>query len=119
MSGNELPAPVAAYLRALPALRRDRLLAIIHRARASFPDTICNMKYNMPTVERAGNWLSVANQQQYISVYTHSIAHIQNFLDRHSETKHGKGCLNFGDYDDFPLKDLDLVINEALETPHV
>ncbi|MFW5830401.1 MAG: hypothetical protein ACOCXA_09095 [Planctomycetota bacterium] len=51
---NDLPVPVAAYLRALPALRRDRLRALLLRARAICPQARLNLRLNMPTFDHHG-----------------------------------------------------------------
>lgn len=72
------------------------------------------MKYKMPTFESEKGWVALANQKNYISLYTCSAKNIAEFKNLHSHIKTGKGCLNIKDKDDFPLADLDSVIRNAL-----
>lgn len=77
-----------------------------------------SMRYKMPTYELGEGWIALANQKDYISVYTCSAEHIVNFKKKHPKIKTGKGCINFKDGDDIPLNDLKGVIKSAMEYRH-
>ena len=80
-----------------------------------YPDCEETMKYKMPTFEFNGNWISVANQKKYISVYTCGEHCLKEFKKLHPKIKTGKGCINFKDSDSIPYGDLEIVIKTALE----
>ena len=72
------------------------------------------MKYLMPTFETADGWIAVANQKNYISVYTCSTDKIAPYTTKHPKTKCGKGCLNFRDSQEIDFGALAEVIRLAL-----
>ena len=79
-----------------------------------FPKAKLSMRYKMPTFETGEGWMSLASQKTYVSVYTCSPDKIAPYLDRHPETRCGKGCLNFRDSDEIDEKTLGLVVRNAL-----
>ena len=76
------------------------------------------MRYKMPTYEYQEGWVAIANQKQYISIYTCSAEHIAEFKKKHPEIKTGKGCVNLRDGNEIPLVDLETVIRNAMEYRH-
>ena len=86
----------------------------MHRIGSWFPEAKISMKYKMPTFEIGQNWVALANQKHYISVYTCAHEHISSFTEKHPEIKCGKGCLNFKDKDKFYFSDLKSVVSKAL-----
>ena len=72
------------------------------------------MKYKMPTFERQNNWVALANQKNYISLYTCAAQHLEQFKTQHPNIKTGKGCINFRDTNEIPLYDLEEVIHSAM-----
>jgi len=88
---------IKTYIGALPAQRRLRIEELHALVLEVAPDANVSMKYKMPTYENAGNWLALASQKTYISVYTCCPDLIQPYLDEHPKTSHGKGCLRFRD----------------------
>ena len=109
---------LANYLAAVPAGRRERLDAIRELILRLYPDAEETMDYRMPTFRWCDGWMAVANQKQYISVYTCSPAHLELFKEKHPDIKTGKGCINFRDRDVIPLDDLSGVVHNAMEFRH-
>ncbi len=107
-----------AYRDALPAGRAGRFASIRALIRRLYPDAVESMRYRMPTFEYREGWIALANQKNYISVYTCMAAHIAEFRARHPAIRTGTGCINFRDRDEIPLDDLAQVIRNALEHEH-
>ncbi|GAB5451477.1 MAG: hypothetical protein Hals2KO_18050 [Halioglobus sp.] len=104
------------YLAAVPDDRAARFTALRDHIRALYPDAIESMRYKMPTYEcESGGWVALANQKQYISLYTCAPQHIASFKMRYPRIKTGKGCINFRARDEFDIADLDPVIRSAME----
>jgi uncharacterized protein YdhG (YjbR/CyaY superfamily) len=103
-----------AYYAAVPPGRRVRLLRLEALVRRVFPDAALTFRYKMPTFERAGRWMSIANQKQYISVRTCGEEAIARFIAKHPGIRHGRGCLNLRDEDVIPWKDMGVVVRAAL-----
>lgn len=95
--------------------RFDGIMALIGRL---YPKAELSMKYKMPTWELGEGWVALADQKQYISVYTCGEMHLEAFKELHPEVKTGKGCINIRNKDDFPLEDLTIVIESAMEHRH-
>ena len=105
---------VQSYLDDVPPDRRTRLLALHDLITAAFPQAVSSMRYKMPTYELGSNWVAMANQKRYVSLYTCCYDHIAAFRKKHRTIKGGKGCLNFRDGDELPLEDLTEVVRSAL-----
>ena len=108
---------VAEYFAAVPAGRRsgiETLHALIIRR---YPQAVVDMSYKMPTYRVGEGWVALANQKNYISLYTCGYHHIEAFKARHPKIKTGKGCINLRDKDELPLADLERVIEHAIEHP--
>lgn len=108
------------YMEKVPLDRRERILEIIGHIKRWCREATVTMRYKMPTIEKDGNWVAVANQKNYISVYTCSPEHIAPYIEKHQDTRHGKGCLNFRDTDEIRYDDLKTVVSSALnrDKPH-
>ena len=102
------------YMDKMPLDRRERIMEIIWHIKKWFPDAVVTMKYNMPTIENNGNWVAVANQKNYISLYTCSQEHIAPYIEKHPDIRHGKGCINFGDKDEIRYGDLKNAVSSAM-----
>lgn len=75
------------------------------------------MKFRMPTYTVGAGWVALANQKNYISLYTCGYHHIEGFKVKHPEIKTGKGCINFRDKDELPINDICEVIQHAVQNP--
>ena len=82
-----------------------------------FPDIQVDLHYKMPTYRLGDGWIAIANQKNYVSLYTCGYHHIEAFKLRHPGIKTGKGCINFRDRDDLPVADIEAVIRHAIEHP--
>ncbi|MEM1128052.1 MAG: DUF1801 domain-containing protein [Bacteroidota bacterium] len=103
------------YIATASAPRQERLRSIMHLIKELYPEAEASMKYKMPTYTLAESWVAVANQKNYVSLYTCSAEHLASFKEAHPGIKTGKGCINFRDKDPLPLQDLEPVIRSAME----
>lgn len=109
---------VEQYLSAIPDGRRERFQSILRTIRSLYPDAVESMKYKMPTYSLGDGWVAVANQKNYISLYTCAPQHIASFQMKHPTIKTGKGCINFRDRDEILIEDIKPVIRSAIEYRH-
>ncbi|PKF58336.1 hypothetical protein CW748_04025 [Alteromonadales bacterium alter-6D02] len=109
---------IEEYLQDSSVIRKNRLEQIIHTIKTLYPTARESMRHKMPTFESSEGWVAVANQKHYISVYTCSAQHIDAFKLKHPTIKTGRGCINFKDKDEIPLKDLQIIIKSAMEFRH-
>jgi len=105
---------VSEYLGSLPEERRIIVKKIIDMILELYPAADASMKYKMPTFKVGDGWVAVANQKNYVSLYTCSQNHIKAFSEKHPYIKTGKGCINFKQTDNLPLGDIQSVIKHAL-----
>ena len=108
---------VRTYLENTPAHRKKTLAAIHRLILKFFPKAEVSMKYKMPTYEWLDGWVALANQKNYISLYTCGPQHLEVFKNKHPKIKTGKGCINFRDKDEIPFSTLEDVIISAITTP--
>ncbi len=87
------------YIDSLPNLRRQRVLALQKMILEIAPDATMDMHYKMPTYHVGDQWVAMASQKFYISLYTSKREKIQIFRDACPEIKTGQGCINFKDKD--------------------
>ena len=105
---------VEEYYKNLSTEKRKRLESIHDLITRIYSDIEISMKYKMPTFHLGKNWVAIANQKNYISLYTCSYDHISEFKRKHPKIKTGKGCINFTDRDEIPNEDIKNVIQKAL-----
>lgn len=60
------------------------------------------MHYKMPTYHVGDQWVAMASQKFYISLYTCERENIQNFRNAYPAIRTGQGCINFRDKDELP-----------------
>lgn len=105
---------VERYYRGVPEQRLKKLRHISNIITQNYPEIEISMKYKMPTFHLGKNWVAIANQKNYISVYTCSYDHISDFKKKYPKIKTGKGCINFRDMDKIPIDDIKALIDKAL-----
>lgn len=108
---------VKKYIAEIPVERKNRFDSLHSLILRLYPDASVDMEYRMPTYRIGEGWVALANQKNYISLYTCGYHHIETFKTQHPQIKTGKGCINFRDKDEVPLKDLEAVIRHAIEHP--
>lgn len=91
-------------------------MSIHKRILKLYPDAVIDMSYRMPTYRRGEGWVALANQKNYISLYTCAESHIETYKSRHPQQKTGKGCINFRARDEIYYDDLENVIRHAIES---
>lgn len=110
-------AAVESYFDQLPPTRKDKVQVLHGLILERFPDVVVNMQYNMPTYKYAEGWVAVANQKNYVSLYTCSAMHLERFKLQNPVIKTGKGCINFRERDEIPIEDVRDVIEHAILHP--
>ena len=105
------------YFDAVPDSRKPGMHALHAMIVEAFPEALVDMQYKMPTYHIKDGWVAIANQKNYISLYTCGYHHIRSFKDKHPGIKTGKGCINFRDKDILPLHDLRAVVRHAILHP--
>ncbi len=110
-------AEVQAYLDGVPAERKGKVDTLHSLVVKLFPDALVDMRYKMPTYTVGEGWVAIANQKNYVSLYTCSAEHLVLFRQQHPDIKTGKGCINFCDRDVIPEDAVRDVIRHAIEKP--
>ena len=105
---------ILKYFDAVPAPRKLKVLKLHALIVARFPDANIDMHYSMPTYRHGNDWVAIANQKNYVSLYTCSSEHIAKFRADHPDIKTGKGCINFRDRDAIPEAAVRQVIEHAM-----
>ncbi len=108
---------VENYFKSVPPERSERFHALHSLIIELYPAVVVDMSYKMPTYRVGEGWVALANQKNYISLYTCGYHHIESFKENNPRIKTGKGCINFKDNDDWPIKDIKRVIIHAIEHP--
>jgi uncharacterized protein YdhG (YjbR/CyaY superfamily) len=108
---------VEAYFEMVPESRKATMDSLHLNILTEFPDVTVDMKYRMPTYSMGDGWVAIANQKNYISLYTCGYHHIKAFKEMHPHFKTGKGCINFKERDALPLEDIRKVIRHAILHP--
>jgi len=108
---------VELYFASIPASRKSRIETLHGLITNLFPNAIVDMRYKMPTYQFGDGWVAIANQKNYISLYTCGYHHIESFKSKHPKIKTGKGCINFKDSDPMPLDDVRGVVKHAIDHP--
>ena len=106
---------VSDYIQSIPDHRLDCFLSIHNLILKIYPDASVDMSYNMPTYRVGNGWVALANQKNYISLYTCGASHLETYKQKHPQQKAGKGCINFRDSDEVHHDDLEVVIRHAVE----
>lgn len=108
---------IREYIGSIPEERRDRFLSIHDLILNLYPKIQVDMSYRMPTYKLGDGWVALANQKNYISVYTCGESHLESYREKHPQQKTGKGCINFRMRDEVHYDDLKTVIKHAVEHP--
>ena len=108
---------IEGYFASVPENRKSKIEALHKLITELFPQASVEMKYKMPTYRVDEGWVAIANQKNYISLYTCGYHHIERFKEKYPKIKTGKGCINFRDRDTLPLKDISDVVKHAINHP--
>lgn len=80
-----------------------------------YPESSLSMWWRMPTWKSEKGWVSLANQKNYVSLYTNGARNLSEFKAAHPEIKTGTGCINFREKDTIPEEAVKQVIRHAME----
>ena len=105
------------YIDSIPEQRRDRFMSIHNLILQLYPEISVDMSYKMPTYRQGDGWVALANQKNYISLYTCGESHLEAYKRKHPQQKTGKGCINFRVRDEIDYEDLETVIKHAIQHP--
>ena len=105
------------YFSSIPDKRQDRVMSIHNLILQIYPDIKVDMSYKMPTYRQGDGWVALANQKNYISLYTCGESHLEPYRKKHPQQKTGKGCINFRARDKIHYDDLKTVIKHAIDHP--
>lgn len=108
---------VKAYFEAAPLSRQPRLQKLHTLILDCFADATVDMAYKMPTYKHGEGWVAIANQKNYVSLYTCSASHLAEFKQQYPTYKTGKGCINFRQKDEIPEAAVKAVIRHAMLHP--
>jgi len=103
------------YIQSIRKQRYDRFMSIHQLIIQRYPGATIDMSYRMPTYRIGDAWVALANQKQYISLYTCSASHLESYKQKYPQQKTGKGCINFRDSDEIHYDELESVIRHAIE----
>ena len=112
-----MKSEVKNYIKSVPTERSERFNTLHSLIIELYPAAVVDMSYKMPTYKVGEGWVALANQKNYISLYTCGYHHIESFKEKHQKIKTGKGCINFKDKDELPIMDIKQVIKHAIEHP--
>ncbi len=105
---------VQIYLGEIPTARKPHFQSLHDLIVELYPRALVDMQYKMPTYHVTDNWVALANQKHYISLYTCDAKDLVTFKKNHQRIKTGKTCINFRESDDIPLDSVAEVITNAL-----
>jgi uncharacterized protein YdhG (YjbR/CyaY superfamily) len=105
---------VAAYLKGLPAERRQALAKLRKLIKEVAPDAKESMRYGMPYYELKEGVFSIAAQKHYLALYVCGID-IGRFKPRLGKTNCGQGCIRFKRLEDLSLGTVQEMLTAAAE----
>ena len=105
---------VQEYFDSVPPARRGQIIELHNLIIDLYPHAWVDMHFKMPTYHSGDAWVALANQKNYISIYTCDAHHLAEFKEKHPGIKTGKGCINFQIGAKIPLTDLKQVIKYAM-----
>lgn len=108
---------VEKYLAEVPEERKGIMSGLHTMILRLYPKAQVDMQYKMPTYHFEEGWVAIANQKNYVSLYTCGYHHIVKFKQKYPAIKTGKGCINFKVKDPLPITDLEEVVKHAIEHP--
>lgn len=82
--------------------------------RSMFPAVEVDMLYRMPTYHVGENVIAWGSQKSHFAVYTCSAVRLDSYRKQHPQVKCGVGCIRIRDVDAFPIKDIRLLVRDAL-----
>jgi uncharacterized protein YdhG (YjbR/CyaY superfamily) len=107
-------AAVEKYFEEVPDSRKPLVQKLHSLVIERFPNAELTMKYKMPTYSHGEGWVAIANQKNYVSLYTCSALHLAGFKQAFPGYKTGKGCINFRERQEIPEAAVTQVIEHAM-----
>ena len=108
---------VQVYIDKIPEERKPLFNKLMSWILEVYPDAAVTLWYRMPTFKVGRGWVALANQKNYVSLYTNSADHIREFKAKYPVIKTGKACLNLRLNDILPEEAIKGVIKHAIEHP--
>lgn len=107
-------AEVDAYIAAAAPLRRERLETLRALVHAVAPGAVEAIEWKMPVFRLGKQWVAMANQKSYLSVYLGCEARAAAVVATDPRLKGGKACVNIGDRAAVPVAALEAAVREVL-----
>ena len=105
-----------SYIDSLTSHRRERILTLQQMILEVAPEAVIDMHYKMPTYHVGDQWVAMASQKFYISLYACERENIQNFRNAYPAIRTGQGCINFRDKDELTEIAIKEVLQRSLQT---
>jgi uncharacterized protein YdhG (YjbR/CyaY superfamily) len=109
-----MDSDIANYLKGIPESRKLLVAKLHSLIMKRFPNAELTMKYKMPTYALGEGWVAVANQKNYVSLYTCGVAHLVEFRKAYPQYRTGTGCINFRETQEIPEAAVTRVIEHAM-----
>jgi hypothetical protein len=106
--------PVDDYIATLSPLRAARVASVRRLAHAAFPDIVEAIDWKMPVFRRGDQYVAVASQKQYLSVYLSCLPLAEQVVASDPQLRGGKSCVNIRDSVAMPEAALAAAIAKAL-----
>ena len=85
--GGSVDKQVKEYYEEISESRKPGINYLHEIILDEFPDATVDMKYGMPTYSYHEGWVAIANQKNYISLYTCGYHHIKDFKEKFPKIK--------------------------------
>jgi hypothetical protein len=70
---------VSGYIQSIPDYRLDHFWPIHNLILNLYPDAASDMGHEIPTYRTGDGWVALANQKNYISLYTSGASHPESY----------------------------------------
>lgn len=112
-----MDAKVAKYFDGIPESRKSHVQTLHALVMKRFPNAEVTMKYKMPTYSHGEGWVAIANQKNYVSLYTCGALHLVDFKKAFPQYRTGTGCINFRENQEIPESAVTEVVEHAILHP--
>jgi len=106
---------VREYFASVPDDRKGILKELHEIIVGLYPAVKIDLSYRMPTYKINSGWIALANQKQYVSLYTCGREKIADFKKKYPAIRTSKGCINFKSKDPVPVAALKQVVRASLQ----
>jgi hypothetical protein len=106
---------VQKYFDAVPEDRRPLFNKLHELILSLYPKADVLIWFGMPTYRAKCGWVAIANQRNFVSLYTNSPDHISEFKEKYPSIRTNKASINIRESEEFPEAGLKKVVRHAME----